>query len=533
MGEVWASRQVGREDFQKTFAVKVLRGGVQNENSKLMFLDEAKTAAVLQHPAIVPTVDLGEHEGMLYIAMDLVQGPSLRSLLQKRAQRGEKLKPALVAHIGARMANALDYAYNRAEANGQKLRLIHRDISPHNILIDTSGVVRLMDFGVAKTTIQDHLSKVGTVRGKPSYMAPEQVTGEKLTAQTDVFALGTVMYESACLRRLFGRGEPTKSMSAVLKHQPASLESLIPGFPQELEAIIFQALEKKPQNRQRDASELFEQLTGFLQTLPEATAVDRDLSEMIKECFGSNAFDLETKIAELTREEIADDPPLEKTRADRLSDNTPQSSRPKEEDAAFYEALATNIYWPGFREADTSQNPVEAPFLPYGELGIPAQNSNRGKLALVLLLAAFALSFTLVFGVQRRMKRPEAAAKVEETKPVSLKAKTGNRPSKPPVRKVQKPEDPKPPEPVRPSPAIKPTKKKSVARSNSVPSKEPKKKTPKPTNKNEVYALIKKLQAKDPELAATYQTTLIESGTNPQRLESLKKKVLKALSEAR
>src|SRR5262249_38652848 len=140
-----------------------------------MFFDEAKAASSLQHAAIVPTVDLGRDGEVLFIAMDLVRGPSLTALLQRLVINKRTMSPAIVAYIGTQLATALDYAHERATFEGKKLKLIHRDVSPHNVLLDLAGNVRLTDFGVARTAIQEHESHVGTVRGKPSYMAPEQV----------------------------------------------------------------------------------------------------------------------------------------------------------------------------------------------------------------------------------------------------------------------------------------------------------------------------------------------------------------------
>jgi eukaryotic-like serine/threonine-protein kinase len=529
MGEVWASQQVGLEGFQKMVAVKVLKGKSHTENSKLMFLDEAKTAAVLQHPAIIPTVDLGEHKGMLYIAMDLVQGPSLRGLLQKKARKKETISPAIVAHIGARMAAALDYAYNRAEADGQKLKLIHRDVSPHNILIDTSGAVRLMDFGVARTSIQDHLSSVGTVRGKPSYMAPEQVMGGDLTAQTDVFALGTVLYESASLRRLFGRGEPTKSMAAVVKHFPRTLTELMPGFPADLSDIVAQALQKKPQDRQADAGVLARQLNEVLRDLKGSSTVDRDLSVMVADCFGEKAFDLDTKLAEFAELQIPEPDPVEQTRADRAppQQQDPENVRVAPQDVAFYEALATNVVWPGAPDTASGFNKhSDNRSYPFSEPPPLVRSTGKGRLSFVLLLAAFILSFALVFGVKRRLDRQRLATPEDSEKSLLLKAKTSNKPLQNEPNTVNEKPKPRPADVV-----VKPPNKRVIIRKEKTPSSakrsEPRvrKKARQPATKQAIYALIKRLAKQDPKKAERYQAALIETGAHQERLNSLRTKI--------
>jgi serine/threonine protein kinase len=389
-----------------------------------------------------------------------------------------------------------------------------------------------MDFGVARTSVQDHLSNVGTVRGKPSYMAPEQVTGNKLTAQTDVFALGIVMYETACLRRLFGRGEPTKSMAAVVKHEPRPLESIIPGFPKALDEIISQALEKKPENRQQDAGELFRQLSDVLRTLPEVSTIDRDLSRIVEESFGPNAFDIDTKISEFARAEEPLPPTAEETRSDRSPISSPVQDEEDPQGAAFYEALATNVFWPGAPDTGPGLSPPETYSAAFQEQGAAPLSQNRGKLSIVLLLAAFILSFALVVGVQRRQQSPKAVTTSETKKPFPLKAKTVNKATVTPngIQQVATPKPAIKAEPQAKQNPAKPKKKKITTRTEEIregAGKQTKKK--KRATKNEVYALIKKLQAKDPEKAAQYQTTLIETGNNQKRLESLRSRVVKAL----
>lgn len=299
MGEVWAAAQnVSELAFQKLIALKLLRTEELTSNAAIMFLDEARAASALEHQAIVPTVDLGRDGDILFLAMDMVRGPSLTALLQKLVLNKSSMSPAIVAYIGAQLASALDYAHERASWEGKKLELIHRDVSPHNVLLDLNGVVRLTDFGVARTTIQNHESHVGTVRGKPSYMAPEQVVGGNIDARTDLFSLGIVLYESSSLKRLFGRSNPVKSMDAVLKHRPRPLPELVPGFPEALWAIIEKALEKEPARRYQRAADLASALTEVSRTLPGAPSAARDLAQLIKLTFSDDAFEIDGRIHE-------------------------------------------------------------------------------------------------------------------------------------------------------------------------------------------------------------------------------------------
>lgn len=295
MGEVWAAVQRREEfGFRKVVALKVLtKEG--DANTIAMFLDEAQAASVLQHASVVQTLDLGKTEDRLYIAMDLVRGPALTSLLQRLVIGGGSLTPAIVAHLGIQIASALDYAHVRATHEGKRLALVHRDVSPHNVLLDFNGAVRLTDFGVARSAIQTHESRVGTVRGKPSYMAPEQVMGEAVDARSDVFALGVVLYESACLKRLFGRKKPVDAMAAVLEHRPRPLAEEAPGFPERLARAIEKALEKSPAARHQSAAEMAEALEDASRGLDGFASASRDLVRVLERNFDPAEFDIERR----------------------------------------------------------------------------------------------------------------------------------------------------------------------------------------------------------------------------------------------
>lgn len=303
MGEVWAAAQSQSAlGFQKLIALKVLRTEEMTSNSAKMFFDEANAASALQHAAIVSTTDLGRDGDILYIAMELVRGPSLTAVLQRLVINKRAMSPALVAHLGVQIASALDFAQARATHQGQLLKLVHRDISPHNVLVDLNGSIKLTDFGVARTTIQSHESHVGTVRGKPSYMAPEQVVGGDIDARTDLFALGIVLYESACLKRLFGRSNPVKSMDAVMKHEPKPLLEMLPDFPPKLWAVIEKALKKDPKERYQSAAEMLDALNDAAKVLDGYSAATRDLVGLIDKNFETGAFDIDGRVQEAMRE---------------------------------------------------------------------------------------------------------------------------------------------------------------------------------------------------------------------------------------
>ena len=292
MGEVWAATRTQAElGFSKLIALKILQGHDLTSNAAVMFFDEARAAALLHHRHIVPTVDLGREGDLLFIAMEIVRGPSLTALLQRLVHHRGRISPAVVAHLGLALSSALDYAYNRATHGGTPLRIVHRDVSPHNVLLGVNGTVRLTDFGIARTSIQDHQSKVGTIRGKPSYMAPEQVCGEQVDGRTDLFALGIIMYEASSLRRLFGRGHPRASMEAVLRHTPRPLSAFDHGYPPQLWRVIHRALQKEPAARFQSAAEMHDAIRHAAVDIDGFPGAERELVMLVEQTFGSGAFD--------------------------------------------------------------------------------------------------------------------------------------------------------------------------------------------------------------------------------------------------
>lgn len=294
MGEVWAAHpRQPPVDPERLLALKVMRRSDLGSNHAAMFRDEARVARALEHPSVVRTRDSGLAEGRLFMAMELVRGPSLTTLLQRLVVDGGRIPPEGVARIGGAVAEALYYAHVQAQVDGRALGLIHRDISPHNILLGLDGQILLTDFGVARTRVQEHLSRVGTVRGKPSYMAPEQVRGQALDHRTDLFSLGIVLHECASLRRLFGRSEPSRSLQAVLEYEPPSLRGL-PGFPPALAQVIGACLAKDPEARPAHARVLARALGRAAADLPPFGAPE--LQALIRRHFDPEEFDLQSRM---------------------------------------------------------------------------------------------------------------------------------------------------------------------------------------------------------------------------------------------
>ncbi|MGI5860697.1 MAG: protein kinase domain-containing protein [Myxococcales bacterium] len=254
MGEVFLARQAGLEGFEKLLVVKVLLPHLaEDEEFTTMFLDEARIAARLNHPNIGQIYDLGEVDGAYFIAMEYIHGDDVVRLW-KTARAKEKFVPLpLAVRIAADAGAGLDYAHKAVDANNRPLNLVHRDVSPQNILVTFDGAVKLIDFGVAKAAGRMSRTATGTLKGKYSYMSPEQAKGMEIDRRSDIFALGVVLYEMATSVRLFKRDTEISTLRAVTDCEIMAPSQINPQVDPLLESVIMKALEPDPEKRYQDA----------------------------------------------------------------------------------------------------------------------------------------------------------------------------------------------------------------------------------------------------------------------------------------
>lgn len=231
-----------------------------------MFITEAHTAGRLVHPNIAQIIEQGEEEGEYYISMEYVSGRDLLYLRHHLRERGMFFPPALAAYVMMGVADALDYAHRLCDSEGLHLEIIHRDVSPQNILISYSGEVKLIDFGIAKAKIrtQEH-TRAGVLKGKFGYMAPEQVKGQEMDHRADIFALGTVFYELLTNQRLFMGNSDIETLEMVREARVVPPSSINEWIPPQLDQIILYALQPDPQHRFQSAGDLAQALNYFLQ----------------------------------------------------------------------------------------------------------------------------------------------------------------------------------------------------------------------------------------------------------------------------
>jgi serine/threonine-protein kinase len=293
MAEVWEASLRSSEGFERTVAIKrILSHYSADPLFRKMFVREARISARLHHPNIVSVFDFGEVDGAVYLAMERVHGRTLTALVRAHL-RGQTLpEPGLAAFVLRDVCRALGYAHKLTDRDGAPVGLVHRDISPANVMISEAGAVKLLDFGVAKALQErrEELTEAGTVKGKQPYMAPEQLAGHPIDARADIFAAGVVLHETLTGRRLYApqrgiivRGEPVPP--------PSTLRADVTPA---LDAICARALAERPEDRYPDADEMAadleavvhelrwgpERLAGELRTLDGSEAsVDAAASE--------------------------------------------------------------------------------------------------------------------------------------------------------------------------------------------------------------------------------------------------------------
>ena len=266
MAEVFLVKAAGPMGFEKTLVLKRILPHLAEEMAFVeMFLPEAKLAAQLTHPNIVQIFDFGESEGTYFLAMEYIDGPSLRTLIKRASAQGMELPLALCARLVANACEGLAFAHDFADPEtGEAQGLIHRDISPDNILLSKQGAVKVVDFGIAKAAGQAHKTASGVIKGKLSYMPPEQVRAESLDRRVDVYALGVVLYELLTGHKPFEAESDVGLMRAILFQSPMPAVQFRPELPDAMRRILGRALAKDREQRYPDCHAFQSDLEEFI-----------------------------------------------------------------------------------------------------------------------------------------------------------------------------------------------------------------------------------------------------------------------------
>jgi serine/threonine-protein kinase len=264
MARIYIGRSTGIGSFERHVVLKViLPERASDETSVQMFLDEARLAASLNHQNVAQVFEVGEDGGIHFLAMEYVHGQDLRALLAKAGSEGTRIPLELALTVVAGAAAGLHHAHERRTSDGTPMGIVHRDVSPSNIMIGYDGAVKLLDFGIAKATMRSVETQSGIIKGKFAYMAPEQCRGRDVDRRSDVFSLGIILYEVTTQHRCFRADSDFDTMHRIVTGDVVRPTRLVQGYPQALEAIVMKALALDANQRYQSAGLLLEAIESF------------------------------------------------------------------------------------------------------------------------------------------------------------------------------------------------------------------------------------------------------------------------------
>ncbi len=275
MGEVYLATQLGLGGFKKVVTLKLLLPHLGTDSEAVrMFLDEGRLAARMKHPGIVEIYDIAQAEGRYFLAMEFVDGASLDQVIRALAKAGRPTPPAVLLHVARALCEALHHAHELKGDAGQPLHLVHRDVTPHNVLVSRTGTVKLTDFGIAKVSDSHATTRTGTVKGKFDSMAPEQFGDGPVDRRADIYAAGLTLYRLATQTSPYRRDSDAATMRAVLQGERPRLQTLPLALPPEFVAAVERALSPNPKDRFATAAE-------FRDAIPEAPEGEAQLGEIV------------------------------------------------------------------------------------------------------------------------------------------------------------------------------------------------------------------------------------------------------------
>ncbi|ADO75417.1 serine/threonine-protein kinase [Stigmatella aurantiaca] len=288
MGEVFLARQEGPAGFAKTVVIKRMLPHLGRDPKFVeMFLNEARLAAELSHPNIVQIFELGEHGGTYFLAMEFIHGVNLRTLKRRMDERHLEVPAGFAAWICAQALKGLHYAHTLTNEAGASMNVVHRDVSPDNVLVGFNGTVKMVDFGIAKASTSLSTTNAGTVKGKYAYMSPEQLSGQKADPRTDVYAMGIVLYEFITGGRPFQGPSEGALVRSILQDTPKPPREIRPELAPELEEISLRAIARNPQERFPSAESMAVALEGY--ALGAGAMTQQKVKNLLRALFGEEA----------------------------------------------------------------------------------------------------------------------------------------------------------------------------------------------------------------------------------------------------
>ena len=286
MGEIFLARLEGAAGFEKLFVVKrILPHLADDARFRQMLISEAQIAAKMAHANICHVYELGETAGQLYIVMEYLEGVTLLPLLRRASKQQAHLELGFVAAVVTQTCDALHYAHELKDRDGEMLGLVHRDVTPSNIFLTDSGVAKVLDFGIAKARGASAKTEDGAVKGKYAYMAPEQLRGGAIDRRVDLFALGVVMYEMVALRRLFQRKTDYLTFRAVMEQPIPDIRRYRPEIPDPIANVLVRALDREPATRFDSARQLGDAMLDALSASGLRPWTQGDIGDFVKANF--------------------------------------------------------------------------------------------------------------------------------------------------------------------------------------------------------------------------------------------------------
>jgi serine/threonine-protein kinase len=299
MATVFLSRASGTAGFEKLMAVKVIHPHLASEPEFVeMFLDEARIAARIHHPHVVEILDLGREEGVFFMVMEYVEGETLASLLRQLNKADERLPLAVALQIVADACGGLAAAHDLVDRDGTPFKLVHRDVSPHNLLVAMSGVVKVVDFGIMKAAGKRSSTLTGQLRGKLPYMSPEQARSETLDHRTDLFALGAVLWELLTGERLFGGRTESEVLMRVADCEVPDIATKRSDLPAAVGAVLRRALAADREERYGSAQEMLRDLRAIMRQVDDGEDPRDVLAATMKRHFGGRIEYLHAAVRE-------------------------------------------------------------------------------------------------------------------------------------------------------------------------------------------------------------------------------------------
>ena len=328
MAEVFKAKMFGVEGFEKIVAIKRILPEVAEDAEFIkMFVEEAKIAVKLQHPNVVQIFELGKIDGSYFIAMELINGKDIKTI-RKRLKRVDLLMPVeQSAYIISQVCEGLDYAHRKTDEKMNPLNIVHRDISPQNMIVSYEGTVKLIDFGIAKAKSKSTKTQVGMLKGKFSYMSPEQVSGQPIDRRSDIFSLGVVFFEMLTGKRLFLGKNDVETLEKIRKAEVLPPSVFNSAVPPELDRIVLKALAKDREERYQWASEFAEDLKKFSYSSGKIFT-RQDMMNFMSEFFADELEEETAKLEEYQKIKKPVDMPLrEAAQPERSDENSAEEEK--------------------------------------------------------------------------------------------------------------------------------------------------------------------------------------------------------------